>query len=818
MKSLAIVALVLALAPAARADGIFVWRLQDQDIREPQQKAFIIHDQGWEDLVLSVKYEGAAADFGWIVPLPAKPEMEAVDGAIFEALSKATQSPRFGRSRSETYLSLAVDAAVAPTVTTARVGIYDIAILEGGNAAGVQAWLTANTFVLPEGAEPTLAGYLQGGWVFAAMRIAPEERTAAVADSLAAASTQPVHFRFPAAEPVFPLKISSLGGHESEILLYVLSRKGLVPKLGPGMSWESHVWSPVSWGWFQYHGLGHDGSPFLQRIHDRYAACQDSLVLTKSRAVVQPADMQDVTFHPYPFEEFLCGGDVRQRAEAATFIGFMNPPGSSAVLAGFLAGMSVPADPWGDGAAMEGPDDISPQQDVRSALWAIGKVGRPESVSSLSAWASGDNLSCQIQALAALQALDPRAAADICLEQLLRHGPRYGAGSSTLDAFIDQCADHLFVHGGADHVSGLRELRRICQEALDSVLAQRQGPKAKRPESKLARKALMIAAACGDSASCAQLAQELRQVAVPASLGWDIAHNPRRRGGGVNDYPAAMGPGMAIIHDSMRDGEIVTGMARDMDARPAVRDSLFRLVALDTTAGVDIPDDFRAVLLAKVAEPKPADEQMLLDIWDRAWARRGEGQDRPPTTLEEAASVEWMGQALTAAYALGAQGRCAALDRLWQATGWDEPIIKGELALAATLTGDAAAVPLVWEYVATRWAQRAQEPGFQEAVAAGLSGMGWPRECRIDEPHRARAISRFLAGFWAEGIRSMVMDTTQPPMLRLYFCWESRTAWMGHWAQNREAFQALLQDFPTGNLGAAIEKRIEQLGILIATP
>ena len=45
--------LALALAPAARADGLFVWRNEQIDIHEPEQKALIVFDEGVEDLVLS---------------------------------------------------------------------------------------------------------------------------------------------------------------------------------------------------------------------------------------------------------------------------------------------------------------------------------------------------------------------------------------------------------------------------------------------------------------------------------------------------------------------------------------------------------------------------------------------------------------------------------------------------------------------------------------------------------------------------------------------------------------------------------------------
>jgi hypothetical protein len=40
----------------ARADGcfVFVWNKQ-KDINEPTQKAILLHDQAWEDLILQVK-------------------------------------------------------------------------------------------------------------------------------------------------------------------------------------------------------------------------------------------------------------------------------------------------------------------------------------------------------------------------------------------------------------------------------------------------------------------------------------------------------------------------------------------------------------------------------------------------------------------------------------------------------------------------------------------------------------------------------------------------------------------------------------------
>jgi hypothetical protein len=70
---------IVSLPRTLLADGVFVWN-QGVDLYEPSQKAAILYDDGIEELVLQVKYKGKASDFGWLVPLPSRPEVTAADG------------------------------------------------------------------------------------------------------------------------------------------------------------------------------------------------------------------------------------------------------------------------------------------------------------------------------------------------------------------------------------------------------------------------------------------------------------------------------------------------------------------------------------------------------------------------------------------------------------------------------------------------------------------------------------------------------------------------------------------------------------------
>src|SRR5580765_8727166 len=86
---LTLVALVFS-STSAFADGVFVWK-KEKDINEPTQKAIILYDQNRENLILQVKFEGAAEEFGWLIPVPGQPEVRKGSMEAFYELSQITQ-------------------------------------------------------------------------------------------------------------------------------------------------------------------------------------------------------------------------------------------------------------------------------------------------------------------------------------------------------------------------------------------------------------------------------------------------------------------------------------------------------------------------------------------------------------------------------------------------------------------------------------------------------------------------------------------------------------------------------------------------------
>ena len=114
MKTLTLVQLVSLIAtlfaPATvSADGMFVGRRpprsevlkfvwdKQKDINEPTQKAILVYDAGREDLILQVKYEGPAEEFGWLIPVPNLPTVQNGSMKCFYELSQYTQQHFEGR-------------------------------------------------------------------------------------------------------------------------------------------------------------------------------------------------------------------------------------------------------------------------------------------------------------------------------------------------------------------------------------------------------------------------------------------------------------------------------------------------------------------------------------------------------------------------------------------------------------------------------------------------------------------------------------------------------------------------------------------------
>jgi hypothetical protein len=100
---------------------------------------------------------------------------------------------------------------------SATVGSYDVAVLEADSAEAFGAWLEANGYAsLTEKAEGIVADYVREGWHFVAARLTRE------GDGLSV--PHPLSITFPAAQPVYPMRLTAIAESEVYVDLFVVGK------------------------------------------------------------------------------------------------------------------------------------------------------------------------------------------------------------------------------------------------------------------------------------------------------------------------------------------------------------------------------------------------------------------------------------------------------------------------------------------------------------------------------------------------------------------------------------------------------------------
>jgi hypothetical protein len=229
---LLLVAGLVVLPAGARADGGFFYPLY-MDVWEPSQTGLLLHDEssGREDLYLRVGFEGTARDFGWIVPVPSLPQVEAAPPDLFFECAVLTEP--IVRERGMGCLSGDAGRTLAPgdveVYDDRRIGLYHSMVVGASDASALADSLTRWGFLHAQNREQATAAlqhYVDRSWFFAVFRIDPAQVPGET--GVWGGTLDPVHLTFASARPVYPLRISALSAAAlSEVLLYVCAERRL---------------------------------------------------------------------------------------------------------------------------------------------------------------------------------------------------------------------------------------------------------------------------------------------------------------------------------------------------------------------------------------------------------------------------------------------------------------------------------------------------------------------------------------------------------------------------------------------------------------
>ncbi len=114
------------------------------------------------------------------------------------------------------------EMAGVDVIKAEQVGIYDVQVVKAEQAVDLIQWLSQNRFQFDEADTQVFDQYLRQGWGFVVAKIDPGRATderKIVSEGLVA----PLIMRFQVEAPVYPLALTATSGHETQVLLYVLS-------------------------------------------------------------------------------------------------------------------------------------------------------------------------------------------------------------------------------------------------------------------------------------------------------------------------------------------------------------------------------------------------------------------------------------------------------------------------------------------------------------------------------------------------------------------------------------------------------------------
>jgi hypothetical protein len=245
---------ILAVNPRPAESACCYFAAKDKDILQPAQKAFLTWDAAEKVQTFTVqpKFEGNAADFGMVIPTPARPKLDEMPREFFKELAVFTILEPMDLSKYKPFPQKAAglgggDQSAGAKNHTVKVleagvvGSLDYKIIVAERADDLYAWLKENRYSYA-GDEATLDFYIKKKWFFSVMKIDPMQMKKR-ADGSYEGEVTPTRFTFASDKLVYPLKITQISVKDrTEALFYIQAAHKV--DLPGDFSYE-HTWTPM---------------------------------------------------------------------------------------------------------------------------------------------------------------------------------------------------------------------------------------------------------------------------------------------------------------------------------------------------------------------------------------------------------------------------------------------------------------------------------------------------------------------------------------------------------------------------------------------
>jgi hypothetical protein len=245
------------------------------------ETAFIIWDESTqtEHFIRQVQFVGTARDFGFLVPTPNRPSVEAVNPDVFEKLAHLTEPKT--EYRTESRMKNALGCAKAPAAKNEqsaepappgnvivleqkRVGNLDSAVLKfradktgkfDDTADELLGWLNRNGYVARPELKEWLKTYIENKWAITAFKIAGEPGVDQVSSSMPketgyTITATPIRLSFKTERPFFPYREpvdqrdAQSGSVPRLLRLFVAANQRMGGVIGESTPWSGQtVWA-----------------------------------------------------------------------------------------------------------------------------------------------------------------------------------------------------------------------------------------------------------------------------------------------------------------------------------------------------------------------------------------------------------------------------------------------------------------------------------------------------------------------------------------------------------------------------------------------
>ena len=244
MAGAVLVALVfLVHTPRASACGCFTPPDPSVPIVQAGERIAFQIENGIVTAHIQIQYSGKADEFGWLLPLPAVPELGPGTDELFVQLIQQTQplyklvaeykgNCSFDPNRSgggNTSVGGGGDSASPPEagggdplVFREAVGPYDAVVLRADSKDEMLQWLEDNGFFVPAGTDDAVTPYIREGAYFLALKLLKGKDQGDI---------QPIVVKYASDYPMIPLVLTSVAADpDMPIMAWVLGDARAIPR------------------------------------------------------------------------------------------------------------------------------------------------------------------------------------------------------------------------------------------------------------------------------------------------------------------------------------------------------------------------------------------------------------------------------------------------------------------------------------------------------------------------------------------------------------------------------------------------------------